>query len=304
MKKDHLVNGVLGVVVGDALGVPVEFRERDTYTVTEMIGEGTYGQKPGTWSDDSSMTIATLESLGRLGIVDPADIMENFRLWYTESAFTPYGEVFDVGYATSEAIRRFIRGTDALSCGGRGIRDNGNGSLMRILPVAVLAPQEAARISSLTHAHPIACFACEFYAAVVQALMAGAEKREAFAQALGQYGGQIAENPGYAPFGRLAHLADLTRGEIKSTGYVVDSLEAALWCLLKTESYRDALLLAVNLGKDTDTVGAITGGLAGICYGRGGSYGIPEEWIRKIPRRGFIRTLCLTAQKAWASKEK
>ena len=105
-----IYDGIIGLVVGDALGVPVEFRRRDTYKVSDMIGYGTYEQPPGTWSDDSSLTLATLESIARLGRIEPADIMQNFAKWYFEAEFTPYGEVFDVGSTTREAILHYQMG--------------------------------------------------------------------------------------------------------------------------------------------------------------------------------------------------
>lgn len=132
----------MGLVVGDALGVPVEFKERDTFKVTDMIGYGTYNQPPGTWSDDSSMTLATVESIGRLGRIDPTDIMENFAKWAVKADFTPYNDVFDMGGATCRAIQRYMKGTDVSECGGCTHMDNGNGALMRILPLAFIEHDE------------------------------------------------------------------------------------------------------------------------------------------------------------------
>ena len=112
-------NGIMGLVVGDALGVPVEFKKRDTFTITDMTGYGTYNQPPGTWSDDSSLTLATLDSMIKLGKVDPADIMQNFFHWLNDGMFTPYGKVFDVGGGTRRAIARYANGKDAAKCGGK-----------------------------------------------------------------------------------------------------------------------------------------------------------------------------------------
>lgn len=135
---NKIYNGIMGLVVGDALGVPVEFKKRDTYTVTDMTGYGTYNQPPGTWSDDSSLTLATLDSMVKLGKIDPADIMQNFFYWLNDGMFTPYGKVFDVGGGTRRAISRYANGKEPAKCGGKTRMDNGNGALMRILPVAML----------------------------------------------------------------------------------------------------------------------------------------------------------------------
>lgn len=290
-------NGIMGLVVGDALGVPVEFRKRDTFIITDMTGYGTYNQPPGTWSDDSSLTLATLDSMAKLGKIDPADIMQNFFYWLNDGMFTPYGEVFDVGGGTRRAIARFANGKDAAKCGGKTRMDNGNGALMRILPVAMLPdyPEKEADLLSvahLTHAHFISDFACRIYAAVVENLMNGMKKEEAVFSGIEKFKGQIESVSMLSDFGKLIDLEWLERTFVKSSGYVVDTLEAALWCFLNTNTYRDCVLTAVNLGEDTDTVAAVAGGLAGIYYGCGGESGVPDEWIAQIPRRDWIKGLC------------
>lgn len=290
-------NGIMGLVVGDALGVPVEFKKRDTFTVTDMTGYGTYNQPPGTWSDDSSLTLATLDSMVKLGKIDPDDIMQNFFYWLNDGMFTPYGEVFDVGGGTRRAIARFANGKDAAKCGGKTRMDNGNGALMRILPVAMLPDYsekeaELLSVAHLTHAHFISDFACRIYAAVVENLMNGMKKEEAVFSGIEKFKGQIESVSMLSDFGKLIDLEWLERTFVKSSGYVVDTLEAALWCFLNTNTYRDCVLTAVNLGEDTDTVAAVVGGLAGIYYGCGGESGIPDEWIAQIPRRDWIKGLC------------
>ncbi len=295
MKKFY--NGIIGLVVGDALGVPVEFKKRDTYKVTDMIGYGTYNQPPGTWSDDSSLTLATLDSMVKLGKIDPADIMQNFFYWLDDGMFTPYGKVFDVGGGTRRAICRYANGTDPLKCGGRTRMDNGNGALMRILPVAMLPDypkkeQELLSVAHLTHAHFISDFACRIYATVVENLMNGMEKEKAFYAGIMKFKEQIENVSMLQEFFTLAYIKGLERTFVNSSGYVVDTLQAALWCFLNTNTYRDCVLAAVNLGEDTDTTAAVVGGLAGIYYGCGGKNGIPDEWIAQIPRRDWIKGLC------------
>lgn len=279
-----IYDAIMGLVVGDALGVPVEFKARDTFHVDDMIGYGTYNQPPGTWSDDSSLTLATMESVIRNGGIDPADMMKNFSMWLNNGVFTPYGEVFDVGGTTEAAIRRFQNGVEPLKCGLNHYKHNGNGSLMRILPLALFpsSVNDINNVSSLTHAHEISRRACRLYVGTAEQLLKGASLWEV----VGCSGIWVKE------FDRIPKIYKLNRDEIKSTGYVVDTLEAALWCVYHTSSYRDCVLTAVNLGGDTDTIAAVAGGLAGIIYGCGGESGIPDEWIAQIARKDWISDLC------------
>lgn len=280
-------DGIMGLVVADALGVPFEFKKRDTFKATDMTGYGTYNMPIGTWSDDSSLTLATLDSMGRLGRIDLKDIMGNFVYWLANGAFTPYGEVFDVGGTTRKAIAKYnYQGRNPKTCGCGEITDNGNGSLMRILPLAFVehSINDVHRVSALTHAHDISKSACVFYLLVCDCLLDGMEKHKAVKFT------SFVDLP--KEFERIKRLDQLTRDEIKSTGYVVDTLEAALWCFIHTHSYKECVLTAVNLGNDTDTVAAVAGGLAGIYYGVGGTKGIPYEWIEQIARKKWIWDLC------------
>ncbi len=283
----RIYNGIMGLVVGDALGVPAEFKPRDSFEIKGMTGYGTHNQPIGTWSDDSSMTLATVESIGRLGKINPRDIMENFVRWYYNGEFTPYGEVFDIGNATANAIEKYINSADITNCGGKGKLENGNGALMRILPLAFVpwaTKQDVEDVAHLTHAHEISTKACLYYESIARGirtenvvLYKGVEHSKEFSRTL--------------------HIWDFPRDKIKSTGYVVDTLEAALWCFFNTYSYRDCVLTAVNLGDDTDTVAAVAGGLAGTLYGVGGEMGIPEEWIAQIARKDWIKELCDTMER-------
>ena len=294
-------NGIMGLVVGDALGVPMKFQKRDTYKITDMIGFETYHLKPGTWSDDSSLTLATVESMGRMGKVDPLDIMKNFLNWLEDNCFTPYGEVFDVGGTTYRAITRFAKGTNPLDCGGKDYMENGNGALMRILPVAMLPNStdkqtQLLNVAHLTHAHFISDFACVVYMAVVENLMNGLQKDTAVISGIQRFKEQLDNVSMLSEFVKLEQIEQLERTFVKSSGYVVDTLEAALWCFLNTDTYRDCVLTAVNLGEDTDTVAAVAGGLAGIYYGTGTEAGIPENWINQIARKDWIKEICDAVQ--------
>ncbi len=290
-------DAIMGLVVGDALGVPVEFKARDTFHVDDMIGYGTYNQPPGTWSDDSSLTLATLDSMVKLGKIEPDDIMRKFFHWLNDGMFTPYGKVFDVGGGTKRAIARYANGKEAVKCGGKTRMDNGNGALMRILPVAMLSDylektRELLSVAHLTHAHFISDFACMVFTAIVENLMNGIPKEEAVFTVVQRVQHNIENISILTDYSRLPNIQQLNRDEIRSTGYVVDTLEAALWCVYHTCSYRDCVLTAVNLGGDTDTIASVAGGLAGIIYGCGGESGIPDEWIAQIARRNWIKSLC------------
>lgn len=287
-EMSKIYDAIMGLVVGDALGVPYEFKKRGTFKTVDMVGFGTYNQPPGTWSDDSSLTLATLESIGRLGKVDLADIMENFSQWLNCGSFTPYGEVFDVGGGTRRAIDRFNKGIEPLNCGGRSHMDNGNGALMRILPLSFVPHtfNNVFNVSKLTHSHEISLMACVIYVSIVDELLAGEDKEEAVQDGLNgiRYAMTIPNE-----FERLPVIQYVKRDEIRSSGYVVDTLEAALWCVLHGTDYKSTVLMAVNLGEDTDTVAAVAGGLAGIIYG---FEDIPIKWLGQIPRWEWIDKLC------------
>jgi ADP-ribosyl-[dinitrogen reductase] hydrolase len=300
--KERILGGLWGALVGDALGVPVEFegrqaRKRDP--VTGMRGYGTFNKPPGTWSDDSSLLLCSAEAL-----VDGFDLKrmaDIFMRWLHKGYWTPTGEVFDVGMATRDSIERLATGIDPELAGADDERSNGNGSLMRILPVvlrfAASSPEEmleyAHRASCLTHRHPRSQMACGFYCLMVSALLRGTEPVSAYQFAVGQVVAQYQLPPYKAELVHFARLlsggiVDVPEPEIRSSGYVVDTLEASLWCLLNSNSFTESILKAVNLGHDTDTTGCVTGGLAGVYYG---AEKIPKEWLGAIVRKKEIGKL-------------
>ena len=304
-------SGMYGLIIADAMGVPVEFTSREDRKldpVTDMRGYGTYNQPEGTWSDDSSMAIATLVSIRDKGEIDYKDIMERFHDWCMYGAYTPFDEAFDIGIATSRAIMKYSNGAKPLESGGKTEWDNGNGSLMRILPVCLyifekqrdmkLSDDESIDIiyncSALTHAHLRSKIACGIYYFLVKAILdKDGELIERLQQGVDnafKYYGESAKSE-LDNFNRLISLSefkDTPENKIQSTGYVVYTLEAAIWCLVNTYSYEEAILKAVNLGDDTDTVAAITGGLAGLYYGYDN---IPDKWKVKLQKRDWIDSL-------------
>lgn len=266
--KDKLKAAIYGLAIGDALGVPVEFRQRGSFKIVDMVGHGTHNQAAGTWSDDTSMTIATCDSIKEHNGINVSDIQKRFERWLFNGEYAIDGIVFDCGVTTSNAIRQGFGEDHEMS--------NGNGSLMRILPLAFtdVCVDDIENVSAITHAHYISKTACVCYVNIARNLLKGYQL------------GEILETlmPG-EPFDRLKTIHALKEDEVKSTGYVVDTLEAALWALSTTNNFKDAVLKAVNLGSDTDTVAAVTGGLAGIMYGMSG---IPEEWIKTLRGKEII----------------
>ena len=304
---------MVGHAVGDALGVPVEFASREEIApspVTDMEGFGTYPYPAGTWSDDTSMSLAALDSLAD-GEVDWNKIMDNFGKWLDDGEYTPSGKAFDVGRTCLNAIvNYFLNGSEATKSGGTNERSNGNGSLMRIHPFALMAAYSKKihcdweniieQASSLTHAHERSKLACKIYTRILMRLL-DAPRKESVTFALGWADCRYAESPEYHHYKRLfsTDFDKLPSDEIKSTGYVVDTLEAAVWCLLTTDSYKECVLKAVNLGEDTDTVAAIAGGLAGALYGY---ESIPEEWLTTLIKREYIESLCQKAATTWQNQ--
>ena len=300
---------MLGHAVGDALGVPVEFSNRsslEAHPVTGMRGFGTYNVPAGTWSDDTSMSLCTLESLSK-GKIDYDDIMINFCKWYYDGEFTATDEVFDIGNTCAMAIDNYhYFGTAATKCGLSNVTSNGNGSLMRIHPFVMYAYYNNIKddklvymiemASRLTHAHDISIDGCVIYAYILIELLKEASIRSVYNGLKQAY--KVISYDSEMHYKRLLELdiATLDKTEIKSSGYIVHSLEAAIWCLLTTNTYKDCVLKAVNLGEDTDTVSAIAGGLAGALYG---IESIPQQWLETLKRKDYIENMCEVAYKNW-----
>ncbi|MGB3656194.1 MAG: ADP-ribosylglycohydrolase family protein [Rivularia sp. (in: cyanobacteria)] len=302
IKSLKSASGLFGLCIGDALGVPVEFTsraERIKSPVTSMLGYGTWDVPAGTWSDDSSLTFCLAESLCNGFSLD--NIAKSFWRWYHEGYWTASGEVFDIGNTTFLAIADYQRGIPPMLAGGKSENSNGNGSLMRILPMAYCYKKwnfselisRTHCCSCITHAHLRSQMACGIYVSIAVCLLSGEKPQEAYKQGLekiqtiytaAEYAGEISH------FNKVfsGEIAKLSVDEIQSSGYVIHTLEASLWCLLNSSSYPEAVLKAVNLGGDTDTTAAVTGGLAGIYYE---IENIPREWIEQIARKQDIMDL-------------
>lgn len=284
--EDRAYGAMLGLAVGDALGVPLEFSERDSLPhVSEMIGGGPFGLKPGEWTDDTSMALCLADSLIARGALDEIDLLNRFVRWWKQGENSVNGRCFDIGITTREALDRFIRLGSPAGSGPHDKNHAGNGSLMRLAPVAIFAASdvtEAVRLSHrqsmTTHANALAAKACEFFATLLVEAMRGLDKNTVLRS---RFWLSHAEINGIA----AGNWAGKSRDEISSSGYVVATLEAALWCVHRTSSFEEALVLAVNLGHDSDTVAAVTGQLAGALYGRAG---IPQRWLEKLAWRKQI----------------
>ena len=312
-KKEQIKASIIGFIVGDAIGVPVEFVSRNELKnnpITTMEEYGTHYQPKGTWSDDTSMVLASMSAIINNQFSDsPEEIAksmaEEFVNWYDNGEYTPFGKVFDIGGTTLGAISEFKRNRDILNCGMKSESENGNGSLMRILPAIFYGLSKYKEekefndfifmISSLTHAHAYSKISCLIYAKYIEFLLEYSDKQEAYLKLKEWFEEPVKSNPKYSfedikPFDRILKkdISKLKDKDIKSSGFVLDTLEAVLWSVLTTNSYKEAVLCAVNLGDDTDTIGALTGGLVGIIYGYDA---IPSEWIDAIQRKEYIMEL-------------
>ena len=304
---------VLGHAIGDALGVPVEFNSRESLKkrpVKNMREYGTYDVPAGAWSDDTSMSLAALDAIAD-GSVNFDAVMVGFGEWYYKDKYTPTEKMFDVGNTCAQAINNYFLGKKSIEeCGLTAGNSNGNGSLMRIHPFSLMAyyvdgmrnefEPFIEKASALTHAHECAKLACKIYTLILFALLDNPCK-DSIKLALCKSSAHYEISREYSAYKRIfaPDFDKLPESEIKSTGYVVDTLEAALWCLLTTESYKECVLKAVNLGDDTDTVGAIAGGLAGALYGYDA---LPKKWLETLIKREYIEKMCVRAENAWCGK--
>ena len=314
-------DGIYGFIVGDALGVPVEFSYRfvlEKDPVRDMREFGTHFQPKGTWSDDSSMMIATIDSLickNGYNINDSFyDMADKFVSWYKDRKYTPHNEVFDIGGATRKALNNYINNRDKL-CGCGEISDNGNGSLMRILPLAYYfyvanldiekRKEITFEVSSITHSHIISKYGCLIYIEFVLKILKNrnnldllnlySETVKEIKTLLKSESREVQKTVEKAYKRVLDGKINKEKYEnIKSSGYVVDTLEAVIWTILNSNDYSESVLKAVNLGDDTDTVGALAGGIAGIIYGE---YQIPKEWRESIQGKDYIDELISSFEK-------
>ena len=292
---DRAKGALVGLALGDALGTTLEFARRDTEPpVTDIVGGGPFGLAIGEWTDDTSMALCLADSLLAVGELDARDLIERFCRWHEEGYNSVTGTCFDIGNATLGALESFRATGEPLS-GSTDPRSAGNGSLMRLSPVAIrwwhdrAGAVEAARLQSrTTHGAAQAVEACALFAELLVEAIGGASKETVL---------RARDWPGDAEVANVAAGSWHTknRDAISSSGYVVDTLEAALWCVDRTRSIEEALILAANLADDADTVAAVTGQLAGALWGMSGA---PAAWLDKLAWRGRIESLATELYKA------
>lgn len=276
-QQDRLLGSFIGLAIGDAVGTTVEFRERDTFEpVTDMVGKGPFNLPAGYFTDDTSMALCLAESLIAFPDFSRIDLLERFSRWYRDGENSPTGRCFDIGSTTRSAIVNWEKTGSTVN--NTGPWDAGNGSIMRLSPVAIKYHNDADRAiavavmqSETTHGSTEACDSCDLLTRILLTAYATNDKNAVL--------NIDPRNEWADSVKNILKTLDVTRDEVKSSGYVIHTLHAALWCFKNTDNFRDAILLATNLGDDADTVAAVTGQIAGAFYGLSG---IPLNWIAKI----------------------
>ncbi len=288
--RDRFRGCLLGLAVGDAVGTTLEFRPRGSFEpLADMVGGGPFRLRPGQWTDDTSMALCLATSLVERGGFDPQDQMERYSRWAEEGYLSSTGTCFDIGNTVSAALARFRRTGDPFA-GSTDPYSAGNGCIMRLAPVPMFyfpdrdaAERYAAESSRTTHGAAECVDACRLLARILCRALAGMSK-EAILQGDAQ---TFTGEPRIVALARGDYL-DKPETAIRGSGYVVESLEAALWCFHRAPSFREAVLMAANLGDDADTTAAVCGQIAGAYYGEPG---IPESWLERLARRGEIARL-------------
>ncbi len=293
---DKFRGALLGLAVGDALGAGVEFMERGTFDpVTDMTGGGQFNLKPGEWTDDTSMALCLGASLLKMNAFDPEDQMERYLRWWKYGHMSANGKCFDIGRTVLSALRNYKLTKEGFS-GSNDRTSSGNGSIMRLAPVPMFFIDSADAVvhfsgesSRTTHGSPICIDACRYFGLLIYGALTGESKKSLLSsnfqpdglKTTYSYGAEIEQ----VARGSFKHK---NRAMIKGSGFVVESLEAALWAFFHTDSFKDGCMLAVNLGDDADTTGAVYGQLAGAYYGVNA---IPENWLNVLARKGKIESM-------------
>jgi ADP-ribosyl-[dinitrogen reductase] hydrolase len=294
---DRTLGSMLGLAAGDALGTAVEFRAKGAFTpLTDIVGGGPFGLEPGQWTDDTSMALCLAESLVACGGFDPRDQIERYVRWWRHGHLSSNGRCFDIGGTVRGALERYEGTRDPLA-GFTGAHTAGNGSLMRLAPVPLAfarAPRDAvaraAESSRTTHGARAAVDACRYFAGLIVGVLSGASREEILAPRYAPVPGLWDEQPLAAEVDAIAAGSFHGRApaDLRAGGYVVETLEAALWAFAATRSFEAGALAAANLGNDADTTAAVYGQLAGAWYGVAG---IPGRWLARLALRETIERL-------------
>nr|WP_314489680.1 ADP-ribosylarginine hydrolase Tri1 [uncultured Pseudomonas sp.] len=284
---DRAQGALLGLAIADAVGTTLEFQPRDRGHVQDMVGGGPFQLKPGEWTDDTSMALALADTYLSQGRFDYATYAEGLLRWYERGENSANGRCFDIGNATRDALHGW-QAQGRNWPGNREASSAGNGSLIRLAPTAIFHRhsmpatwQGSAAQSEVTHRAEEAVQCCQLFGAQLHLALNGADKHEALAPRVCTLSARpLLINAG--------EYKDKVREQIRSSGYVIDTLEAALWAVWHTDNFRDAVLLAANLADDADSVAATAGQLAGALYGVSG---MPPEWVAKVAWSQRIRDL-------------
>ena len=296
MSLDRYRGSILGLAVGDALGAPVEFKRPGSFEpVMGMSSGGAFGLRPGQWTDDTSLALCLAESLVETNGFDLIDQLDRYVRWYREGHLSSTGECFDIGNTTEMALTRYEATKDPYS-GPTDPSTAGNGSIMRLVSVPLAyakdfatAVERSGESSKTTHGALEAVDSCRYLGGLIAASVTGVEKTEFLSNRYSQQPGYWTENPLCEKVDAIADgsFKEKSPPEIKGSGYVIDCLEAALWAFYKTDSFREGCLLAVNLGDDADTTGAVYGQLAGAYYG---ASGIPKDWLQDLTLGSLVQS--------------
>lgn len=330
VNKNIWLDGIMGVIVGDALGSPAQFRWREElrqHPITDMVYCDIFRMPAGSFTDDGSLTLANLDSIVECKGYNLKDVADKYVEWLENGKYTPFGTAYDIGHGCEEGIETYEHYKDPTTSGSDKDRNNGNGSLMRTMPICLYAYELQKRVctsdneviqmihevSGITHRHLRAQMACGLYFYMVKSILdnkgfgRGLSLKDCLQQGidagLTYYGNDIRNLTEMAYFGRLFdlnELMDTQEDKIETGGYVIDTIEAVVYNLITTISFEECLLQAVNMGGDADTVGAIAGGLAGLYYGY---EEIPESWVSKIQRREYIEEMCMKANDVYNKGE-
>ena len=314
--KSVVKSSLYGFAIGDAFGVPVEGTGRDELKenpINDIIGFGKHNVPEGTWSDDTAMTLATMDSISQKDCIDYDDMMSKFCKWFYYGDYTTDGKVFDIGFSTRKALNMYkITNLPAIQCGSANENDNGNGSLMRILPVILylrnldIKEDEKVNIintvSSLTHANEISKLGCYIYNVFISNILDGKTKEEAYLETRKYDYSKYYSKEALKEYSMLLthDIRNYNEETLKSSGYVVDTLETAIWVILNTNNYEDSIVKAVNLGGDTDTIGAITGSISGILYGYDN---IPKKWLDKLKNKDYLEEIISKYEKLFKKED-
>ena len=298
--NSKIVASIISFAIGDAMGTPLKDELRDelmAHPVLTLIGHRAYPVPAGTWSDDTSLTLATMDSIIQKRSIDHNDIMNKYLEWYGKFKYTATEDIFDVSRVTYYALINYAsKKGPAITCGLSYDEDNDNASLMRMLPIAIYAyyhnlssdkiRQMVNEASSLTHRHEISRMGCYIYVRFVIYLLQGDSKEYAY-EKLRRLKYNAYSRKTRKKYKRILerNIKHLKMKKIKSSDDIVDTLEASMWVILNTIAYKEAMFLAVNLGDDADTVGAVTGSMAGLIYGW---KEIPLKWLDVLKKADYI----------------